>query len=429
MTRFSNGLGVGVAAAALAALAGPACASGFHSQEQSVRGLGEAHSGEAAEAGADMLWWNPAAIAGMDGGDVYLGINGVLADAAVSDGGSTIQRPFAPVLPIGGTPQSDPVSAAMAPTFAVATTLGGRWSFGLSVTTPFGFITSVEPQSWTRYQALSLRMVDLDVQPTLALRATSWLDLGVGLDAQYVESRLTTLLPNLSPLLPDGQAVVRGRGWDYGWVVGATVRPSERFTLGLSYRSSIDHRLGGEITTGGLAGPLAVGNGIVPSTTRFTTPWIATLGLRWRASDRWSLSAQVQRSGWSGFDTIQVDRPGGVPQPSRQARDTTSVAVGVTYVASPRWTLRGGLQYDPQAIKDSAMLADGDRRTVALGATWRPGPRLSIDLAAAYVTFKTSPINSDATAYRGTALQTPITLVGEFSAKAPILSAGLRYRF
>jgi long-chain fatty acid transport protein len=428
MARFRGGLGLGVAAA-MAAFAGPAFASGFHSQEQSVRGLGEAHSGEAAESGADMLWWNPAATAGTDGGEVYLGVNGVLADASVRDGGSTIQRPFAPVLPVGGTSPSDPVSAAMAPTLAVAAPLGGRWSLALSVTTPFEFVTSVEPQSWTRYQALSLRMVDLDVQPTLAVRATPWLDLGVGFDAQYVESRLTTLLPNVSPLLPDGQAVVRGKGWDFGWVVGATVRPGDRLTLGLSYRSGIDHHLAGEVTTSGLAGPLAVGNGVVPSTTRFATPWIATLGLRWRASDRWSLSAQVQRSGWSGFDTIQVDRPGSAPQPSRQTRDTTSLAVGVTYAASPRWTFRGGIQYDPQAIKDSAMLADGDRRMVAVGATWRAGSRLSIDLAAAYVAFKTSPIDSDATAYRGTALQTPITLVGAFSAKAPILSAGLRYRF
>jgi len=45
------------------------------------------------------------------------------------------------------------------------------------------------------------------------------------------------------------------------------------------------------------------------------------------------------------------------------------------------------------------------------------------------VAFKTSPILSDATAYRGTPLVTPIALDGQFSAQAPIVSAGARWSF
>ena len=62
-----------------------ACAGGFQSQEQSVRGLGGAHSMEATGSGADFLWWNPAAIGGMDEIEIYVGVHGILADASVRD--------------------------------------------------------------------------------------------------------------------------------------------------------------------------------------------------------------------------------------------------------------------------------------------------------------------------------------------------------
>ena len=59
---------VWAAVAALAAMvAGPAAAAGLYAQEQSVEGLGRAYSGEAAGAGADAMFWNPAAIADVQG--------------------------------------------------------------------------------------------------------------------------------------------------------------------------------------------------------------------------------------------------------------------------------------------------------------------------------------------------------------------------
>jgi long-chain fatty acid transport protein len=420
---------LGFAAIGLAALPRPASAGGFQSEEQSVRGLGAAHSGEAADTGADVLWWNPAAIAGLDRGEVYGGVHGVLADGSARDGGSTITRPFAPTLPLGGTTASDPLTANAEPNLAFALPLNGRWSLGLAATTPFGFITDVESTSWMRYQALKLRMVDIDLQPTVAFRATDWLDLGLGLDAAYGDIHMTTALPNLSPQLSDGTSVVRGHGWNLGWIAGARLRPNERITLGVSYRSRIEHHLGGQVDTEGLLGPLAAGNGPSPSVTRFTTPWIVTIAARWRATDRWTFQAQVKRTGWSAFDTIHVDRAGAPPQGRQTTRDTTSAALGAEYAISRRWTARAGVQFDPQAIANSPILADGDRLILAVGATLQPTPRLSLDAAAAYVSYKTSSIKADATAFGGTPLATPITMIGAFSARAPIISAGARWRF
>ena len=47
-------------------VAGSAHAQAFYLQEQSTRAAGRAFSGETADTGAASLWWNPAAIAGIE---------------------------------------------------------------------------------------------------------------------------------------------------------------------------------------------------------------------------------------------------------------------------------------------------------------------------------------------------------------------------
>ena len=68
-----------------------ASAASFYLQDQSVKGLGRAYSGEVADQGASSLWWNPASIA-RSGGEIYLGEHTVLTSASVLDQGSTITR-------------------------------------------------------------------------------------------------------------------------------------------------------------------------------------------------------------------------------------------------------------------------------------------------------------------------------------------------
>src|SRR3546814_17524831 len=75
------------------AFAGSAHAQAFYLQEQSVRAQGRAFSGAAADTGVDSLWWNPAAIAGMEGGEAAVHSSVVLPPDQVSDEGTVIVPP------------------------------------------------------------------------------------------------------------------------------------------------------------------------------------------------------------------------------------------------------------------------------------------------------------------------------------------------
>jgi long-chain fatty acid transport protein len=434
MSRIVYPLSAAASAGVLALmLAGQASAAGFYLQEQSVKGLGRAYSGEAADTGAESLWWNPASIAEAQGLEVYAGANLVLSDSKVVDQGSTITRPGQATTSVGGQPRAfDPLQVGVAPNLDAAWRLNDHLALGLAVSAPFDFTTQYDSASFTRYQALTSRLLDLDVQPTVAVHVNRYLDLGAGFDAQYAKAALSSALPNLSPLLPDGSNTLRGDGWNYGWTAGAQVHPTERLTIGVSYRSKVDHELRGTATITGLLGPLAGENAVLSAQARFSTPWLVVVGARYVLDDHWALNAQAQQVGWSVFDAIRVQTAAGPSPIPQHYHDTTTAAVGADYTVNAKWTLRGGVAYDPTPTPDvgrTARVPDGNRWLFTVGTTVRPSRRLELDAAFGYVHLQSARLSSSLTAYSGTAAATPVVYSADNRGEAFILSSGAKFKF
>jgi long-chain fatty acid transport protein len=429
-------LAAGVALATLV-VASQASAAAFYLQEQSVRGAGRAYSGEVADSGAASLWWNPASIAGLEKNEIYGGVHLVQVDSQVNDRGSTLTRPVIPgglTTPVGGEPRAGgPINNGIVPNFAGAFRVTDKLAVGLAVAAPYNFTTDYNSRSWTRYDALKSNLKTIDVNGTVAYRVNDMLDLGVGVSAQYTDAELTSALPNLSPLLPDGASSLKGEGnWDYGWNVGAQFHASPRLTFGASYRSKIDHELDGKVTISGLLGPLAGSNVSTNGVAKITTPWMANFGARWQVTDKATLNASVSRIGWGEFDKIVVTYPNGGSISEQNYKDTTTVAVGIDYDVNAKLTLRGGVQYDPTPTPDvgrTARVPDGDRMLYAIGSTWNATDSIKWDAAVSYISFDDTKINRTETIYAGTAAATTLNLQGDVGGSAVVLSTGLRWSF
>jgi long-chain fatty acid transport protein len=420
-----------LAGAALCALASPAQAAGFYLQEQSVRGAGRAYSGEVADTGVQSLWWNPAAIA-RSPRQAYVAAHAVLVDADVTNTGSTITYPGGTTVPVGGEPRAfKPIQDGVVPNFAIAAPIGDRFAVGLSLAAPYNFTTKYRRGAWARYDALESRLNTAEVQLTGAMKVTDWLDLGVGVNAEYADAKLSTASPNLSPLLPDAVTQLSGDGWDLGWTVGIQAHFA-RLTLGASYRSSIDHKLKGDIFVGGLLGPVAGGNVDAPGSASFSTPWIATLGARYALTDRLTVNGLIQRVGWGEFDTIDVKTPGGPQTLAQNYNDVTSGGVGFDYAVNERLTLRAGVQYDPTPTpgdERTARVPDGDRWLYGAGASARLNERMTLDVAAAYIDFSPSDVRHDTVFYPGTPAATTTRLNGRVKGRGYIMAVGLTSTF
>ena len=109
----------------------------------------------------------------------------------MTDDGSTIQRPGQPVSPVGGNPSAhNPLQTGVVPNFDAAWRVNRTFAIGLAVSAPFDFTTKYAGDSFVRYQALTSKLQDFDLQPTLAIHLSSLIDLGVGFDAQYAKATL-----------------------------------------------------------------------------------------------------------------------------------------------------------------------------------------------------------------------------------------------
>ncbi len=412
--------------------AAPAGTTSFYLNEQSIKAAGRAFSGEAADQGPEQLWWNPAAIAGAEHVAGAIGAALILPQAKVRDIDSRILRPGRPSAPVGGDPRpANPAKSGVLPSGAVAVPLTDRVAIGLAVASPYSFTTDYAADSWTRYLADRTSLLTVDLQPSVAVKLTERLRVGVAANVEYVDATLAKRLPNLSPALPDGRQALKGHGWDVGWSAGAQL-VGGWLSVGVSYKSGIRHKLDGTVAVGGLLGPLAGANGRIATSASFRTPWQAIGAVRLAATDALTLNAQVTRFGWSGFDRIRLSLPAGAFVPE-DYRDTWTVAAGADWRLSPGWSLRGGVYRDQTPTRDGRRdpnVPDANRTAVALGASRRLSDAITIDLAAEYLFFDRSSIDRGTVDFAGTPVATTIVSNGELAAAhAVILGLGGRFSF
>jgi len=408
-------------------------ASGFYLQEQSVRGWGRANSGEVADQGSASLWWNPAAIGWDKGRSVSFGATGILPSGRVEDLGTQIDRPGVPPAPVGGVPvQRDPVQKGVLPGNAGSMRLTDTLAIGVAITSPYSFTTDYDPNGWQRYSAIRTRLITLDVQPSIAFAPSEAISIGAALNIEYSDAFLSNALPNLAPGSPDARLRLTGDGIDLGWSVGAQARPAPGVTLGIAYKSAIEHKLSGTVSITGLLGPLATRNLESDIVATFSTPWQLILGGRFGVGEKLTLNAQAVHFGWSKFERIDLDAPlnSFIPQ---GYKNSWSYAVGADAALSPRLTLRTGIQFDNTPTRDDRRdprVPDSDRVNYNVGGSFRLNDHMTLDGAASYTDFKTTPITRDERFYAGTPAQVDILTEGQArKQRALVLSLGGRLAF
>ena len=419
------------AAAVLAGLAAAprAHAAAFYLQDQSVRGLGRAYSGEVADTGSESLWWNPASIAESPN-EIYGGANAVLTSSKLQ-GSATSAGPASPGALGGARIASDPVLFGVIPNSAGSFRINDRFAIGLSFAAPYNFTSQYDADSFARYDSLKARLTTLDAQLTGAMKVTDWLDFGVGFNTEYTSANLAQAYIPLTTGGPDGNLDLKGDSYDFGYTVGARLHQGP-WSFGASYKSAITHDLDGRVELtlrDALAGLSQRANG----TASFTTPWIATVGARYALTDRITLNVQAERFGWSEFGSIDVKASALLSENIVQGyRDTTSGAVGVDYKVTDKWVMRAGVGYDQSPTQTkyrNSFVPDSDRMLYTIGTSYKPTQKLTVDAGFGYVAFRGSNLNYTTQDYPGTILATNFTEKGTVSGEAKILSVGARYAY
>lgn len=259
--------------------------------------------------------------------------------------------------------------------------------FGVSLTTPYGGSLTYDDGWVGRYNVQNVFFYTFNLNPSVAFRVNNWLDVGVGLVAEYINLQQTVAIP-LTDLV-DGQINVKVHNLSGGYNFGAMATPTPTTKIGLAYRSQVVHTMHGNLTFLRLSDTPAV-------TTGLTTPQNLILSLS-QGINQFNLLAEL---GWANWASMQNT----ILHVSRYAlttpldwRNTYRVGLGGQYHVTPGLTLQTGVSYDSSPTNASHRLP-----VLPMDRQWRFGAGAMYDLMHAvtlglsyeYINFGKADINS-----------------------------------
>lgn len=295
-----------------------------------------------------------------------------------------------------------------------------RLWLGVSVNSPFGFITKAE-QNWAgQTYGRSSKAFSVNVTPTIGYKVTDWLSIGVGLQVQYFDVTLKRAL-GVSPLAPG--AILEGDAYGVGYTLGLTLTPFEGTEIGLGFRSSIRHQLEGNL----ILGP----GTILPVKANVNLPEVVSVGISQRLSPQWKVMAGVEWTNWSRLNVVPVTSAAtglAVTALPFSYRDGWFASVGAEYQVNEQLALRAGLGYEWSPITDrtrDVRIPDNDRFWASIGATYQWNDQLSFDIGYTHIFVK----DTDIRLVPGNPQFSALPFVAESKPTVDIVSVALKYRW
>jgi len=418
--------------AVLAAYSGVAASAGFQLQEQNASGLGNAYAGQAAAAqDASTIFFNPAGMTFLPGRNVVGAVNFVKPSVDFTNTGSTRASPLLPLGDNGG----DAGDWAAIPNLYYSWQINPQLFVGLGVNVPFGLKTEYDPTWVGRFHAITSEFKTINFNPSVALKLSDALSVGVGVNFQRADAKLSNAV-NFG-VLGEGTATVKGHDTAWGWNAGIMYSVTPDTRIGAAYRSSMGYKIDANVSFANRPAALA---GVAPDgavSADVTVPASASLSLFHRLTPQWDLLADVSWTDWSTLGVLNIVRDNGrlLSTTPLHWKDSWRFSAGANYHYNSAWTFRMGAAYDKTPINETdrtPRVPDNDRTWLAVGAQYRFSKQLALDAGYAYIFVKdssTNLCNPPQAAANPPACAGKNNLVGTSDNDINIVSLQLRYTY
>ncbi len=412
--------------------------AGFAVTAQGAAASGKGGSFTAQADDPSAIYYNPAGISQLRTSEVLLGTTVILPDTEYSP------------LQTGPATEEEPQTFFL-PQLYVTAPIGRDFTTGLGLYTPFGVATDW-PTGWDgRFQITYVGVQATMLSPTVSWQASPNLAVAAGMNVAYVKFTERRQI-NLSrvgedtgvgpvPGNPEGAVEVEGDTVGYGYNLGALVTPSERWQLGLTYRSSV--RADINDAHADFTIPVAPFAPFFPdggAEAVITLPPTVRAGALFRPTRRWNIEANAIWTGWSTIDQLVLKFDQGLPPPGTdttvlQWDDAMAYGVGTQYEWS-KFVVRGGYTLDYSPIPDSTVspiLPDGTRHWFSAGAGYRAS-RWTLDLGYHLILFKRTKDNQYGSNFSSTGAPPTIPAIdaranGTYETVVHSVVLSVRYRF
>jgi len=416
MSHLSRSLTLAaVSLAALVAAQGGAHAGAFAIREQSASAQGYSFAGVASGSGnLSSMFWNPAVITMMPGWNTEASLSLIIPRVEIDPTTGT----FPLILPLGGS--GDIGQDALVPASYNSYQINDMLWVGLSTTSPYGLVTDPRDNWAGQVYSRSSKIFSLNVNPVVGIKINDWISVAAGPSLQYFDIRLKRAAapaPGAPSVILDGDDI------GFGFTAGVTLTPFAGTSIGIGYRSRIDHELEGTVTSPA---------GRIPISSDLTTPDQLTIGISQAITPAFTVHAGFEWTNWSVLETPLVTGPGGavVTELPLNYDDGYFYSLGFDYKFNNQLTLRAGLAYEESPIDTevrSTRLPDNDRIWASVGATYQWNNKLSFDVAYTHIFAKETDIRIVPGHQDFDDVGLPF--VADVDASTDIITVGLRYRW
>lgn len=447
-------LGAGI----VATFTGQAYSAGFAIIEHSASGTATAYAGAAAVANdPSTIWFNPAGMMEIEERSFTVAGHIINVTSDFTNEGTSL-NPQLGGDDIVGT-EGDPGALGLVPNLYYIAPLSNDMRFGIGLNAPYGLETDYDDDWVGRYQALNSAVLTININPALAWQLNDNVSVGAGINAQYIEAKLSNAIdsgsvclgtaPNnaaraqclsagLTPGNPDndGFAEVEGDGWSFNFNAGLLYKFNEGTQVGVAYRSAIAHEVEGDAkfeVDPTLQQFLDASGSTAFTATDITAeadlPASLSLSIAHQLDSKIQILGDITWTQWSSFEELRVQFDNPAQPDSVTTEDWDDVmrySVGVNYQHSDKLIYRAGLAFDEEPIpsvqRRTPRIPGNDRTWVALGLGYKVSDTMSLDFGFAHLFVEETPIDH-------TDESLGHTTRGTYDADVNILSAQLNWTF
>jgi long-chain fatty acid transport protein len=403
------------------------------------------------------MWFNPAGLTAIPG--TTLSASGTL------------------IMPHGGftddffAQKTDmPSQSYVVPAVYLARHMSDKVAAGIGLYAPYGLGTKWPIDFQGRFDAYKTSLKSIYIQPTIAIQATKWLSIGLGVAYIHGSVELHQRLDLSQQLVPaffglpagatfaqigvptntdfaDGTLKASGNGVAVNG--GIQIKVSDRLTIGghfithktINYTGTVAFTPVKTELVFAPAPPLipfavpldpvllaqfapdsALANGA--ASTSITMPDQGSVGFAYKAGGRWTLMGDYQQIVWGWFNNLAINfsNPKTPDQNLYEGfRASHAVRLGVEYQQSAKTVIRGGYLFHTAASPDQSvtpLLPEGERNEFTVGLGTQLSTGMKLDLAFQYIR------QQDRRGRAGTTFNN-----GLYTFNAILLGAGLSYTF
>jgi long-chain fatty acid transport protein len=394
----------------------------------SAQGTAEANGAEAVD--ASTIYANPAGLTRLEGTQISGGMTVVAPHSTFSDGGS---RRFTGASSGGLTTQNGyaPDLTAL-PSLYVSKKISERWTTGFGLFVPYGTKLDYDTNWSGRYALTNVKLESISLNPALGFKLTEQHSFGFGATAQFMKAKLgqgvdvpgsigalagtpaaATLLraivaaggnPATLAAVKDGHGSMQGQDWGFGWNVAYLFQLDQDTRFGLSYRSSISHKLKGAAVWDYNVTADPVVNAIIATSSGkansavlldVRTPETFSINGFHQINTKWAVMGDATWTRSSRLSNLNIQFPKTVQGDEvilQNWKNTWRFSAGTNYALNEKLTLRGGIAYDQSPVADATLrhpaLPDESRAQLSFGGNWMLNNDASVDLAYSYLHFK-----------------------------------------